>query len=265
MDKRELLDRCRAVGEDRMLLARVLDKLEQARRKNIPACTGFLSESEQALAEPLVRLAGGEDRCVCTGGFAGAERKMLCFLPDWLEEEDFLAGQVPIRFLRCTYRPDQGLTHRDLLGSLMGLGLVREKIGDLLVAEGSCDLAVAESVADFLLQSWTSAGRASLRVTEIGVENLHIPQARVRELRDTVMRLRLDAVAATGFGLSRTKAAELIASGRVQVNHRECTKGDQLLAQGDVVTARGFGKFELSQVGGQSRKGRTAIVVKRYL
>ena len=49
------------------------------------------------------------------------------------------------------------------------------------------------------------------------------------------------------------------------MNHRECTKGDQLLNQGDVVTARGFGKFELSQVGGQSRKGRTAIVVKRYL
>ena len=190
---------------------------------------------------------------------------MLCFLPDWLEEEDFLAGQVPIRFLRCTYRLDQGLTHRDLLGSLMGLGLVREKIGDLLVDEGSCDLAVSESVADFLLQSWTSAGRASLRVTEIDAESLHIPQARVRELRDTVMRLRLDAVAATGFGLSRTKAAELIASGRVQVNHRECTKSDQLLNQGDVVTARGFGKFELSQVGGQSRKGRTAIVVKRYL
>ena len=135
----------------------------------------------------------------------------------------------------------------------------------LLVDEGSCDLAVSESVADFLLQSWTSAGRASLRVTEIDAESLHIPQARVRELRDTVMRLRLDAVAATGFGLSRTKAAELIASGRVQVNHRECTKGDQMLNQGDVVTARGFGKFELSQVGGQSRKGRTAIVVKRYL
>ena len=94
---------------------------------------------------------------------------------------------------------------------------------------------------------------------------LRLLGARVRELRDTVMRLRLDAVAATGFGLSRTKAAELIASGRVQVNHRECTKGDQMLNQGDVVTARGFGKFELSQVGGQSRKGRTAIVVKRYL
>lgn len=265
MDKRTLLDKCASGGEERILLARVLDKLEQAERRNIPACTGFLSESEQAAAQALINAAGAAERCLFTGGFPGAERKLLCFLPDWLEAEAFLAGQAPIRFLRCTYRPEFRLSHRDFLGSLMGLGLAREKIGDLLVGEAACDLAVADSVAEFLLQSWTSAGRAPLHVSEIASGDLEVPKAQVRELRDTVMSLRLDAVAATGFSLSRTKAAELIAAGRVQVNHRDCLKGDRLLSEGDVVTARGLGKFELSQVGGQSRKGRTAILVKRYL
>ena len=87
----------------------------------------------------------------------------------------------------------------------------------------------------------------------------------MKELRDTVATLRLDAVASTGFAMSRAKAAELIASGRVQLNHREVTKPDAPVAQGDIVSARGLGKFELAEVGGLSKKGRTAILVRRYL
>ena len=77
--------------------------------------------------------------------------------------------------------------------------------------------------------------------------------------------LRLDAVTAVGFSMSRAKAAELIASGRVQRNYRETTKPDAAVAEGDVISARGLGKFELSEVGGLSKKGRTAICVRRYL
>ena len=84
-------------------------------------------------------------------------------------------------------------------------------------------------------------------------------------MRDTVSSLRLDAVCSTGFRMARGKAAELISSGHVQVNWRPCTKADKLLAEGDTVSARGFGKFQLAEVGGVTKKGRTAIVVKRYI
>ena len=145
------------------------------------------------------------------------------------------------------------------------MGIVREKVGDLLVSENGCDLIVLDSVAQFLLQSWTDAGRARLAVSEIGPKDLRIPQARCEEVRDTVQTLRLDAVAATGFRLSRSKAAALIESGKVQVNWSDCLKPDRLLEQGDVVTARGLGKMELQEVGGVTRKGRTGIVIRRYL
>ena len=79
------------------------------------------------------------------------------------------------------------------------------------------------------------------------------------------MSLRLDAVASTGFGMSRGKAAELIHAGRVQVNHTDCCKPDRAVAQGDVVTARGYGKFLLAEVGGLSKKGRIAITIHRFL
>jgi RNA-binding protein YlmH len=120
-------------------------------------------------------------------------------------------------------------------------------------------------VTEFLLQNWESAGRTRLTVEPLQAEDLRIPQARCEELRDTVAALRLDAVAATGFRMSRGKAAELVESGRVQVNWRDCVKPDRLLREGDTVTARGFGKFVLLTVGGVTRKGRTGIVVRRYL
>ena len=174
-------------------------------------------------------------------------------------------AESPIRCIRAAFRAEEQLNHRDFLGSLMGMGIVREKLGDILVSSDSADILVLETVEDFLLSSWDSAGRAKLKISAIDPLYLHIPEAKFELVRDTVSSLRLDAVASTGFRMARGKAAELISSGRVQVNWRECTKPDKLLAAGDIVSARGFGKFELTEVGGVTKKGRTSISVKRYL
>jgi RNA-binding protein YlmH len=265
MDKGKLLDRVGAAGDERLVLARVLDKLEQARNRSVPAYTDFLSPAEQQRARDVLRLAGaGETDFTDLGGYPEAERKILLFLPDWLAPED-APSQSPLRCLRAAFRPEYALTHRDFLGSLMGLGIVREKVGDLLVGETSCDLVALESVTEFLAQNWTQAGRAPLQVKIIAPEELQVPQAKCQEIRDTVSSLRLDAVTSTALRMARGKAAELIESGRVQLNWRECVKSDQTVRQGDVVTARGFGKFELAEVGGVTKKGRTSIVVRRYL
>ena len=263
MDKTTLLDRLGVTGEDRLLLAKVLDRARQASDRNIPAATDFLSPQQQMQTCDLLRLAGiPETGWVRLGGYEGAERKVFLFLPDWMEPE---LAESPIRLLRAVFRPEEKLNHRDFLGSLMGMGIVREKLGDILVGPDSADLVVLDTVADFLLQSWPSAGRAKLTVKEIDSAHIHIPQVQCQEVRDTVSSLRLDAVVSTGFRMARGKAADLIASGRVQVNWRECTKPDKLLAAGDTVSARGFGKFELTEVGGVTKKGRTAIVLKRYV
>ena len=265
MDKTKLLDKAAGSGEERMLLARVLDRLEQSRSRNIPVNTDFLSPQEQASAQTLLRLAGaGETDYAALGGYEGAERKIFLFLPDWMERED-AEGQSPLRCLRVKYRPEYDLTHRDLLGSLMGVGVTREKTGDILVGKTASDLIVLESVAEFLLQSWDQAGRAKLTVSAIEPWELEIPEIRCEEVRDTVMSLRLDALCATGFKMARGKASSMIEGGRVQVNWKDCTKSDRLLEEGDTVSARGFGKFEVAAVGGVTKKGRTSLVLKRYV
>lgn len=259
MDKTALLNRA-ASGEERMLLARVLDKYEQMDRRNIPTATPFLSQAEQAAVQALLNAAAIHTGYVWNGGYETAERKILQFLPDWCEADD-----APLAAVRAVFRGDQTPGHRDLLGSLMGLGITREKLGDLLVFPDRCDVIAAADIAPFLTANWESAGRVRLSVAPIPLSEVVPPVQQFREIRDTVMGLRLDAVAASGFSISRTKAAELIRAGRVQLNHVECTKCDRAVAEGDVLSVRGLGKCVLHQVGGLSKKGRTTLILRRYL
>ena len=166
MDRRQLLDRAARNGDERVLLAHILDKCEQSRNRNIPSATDFLSPAEQRSAQDLLHAAAIHDGCAFCGGFERAERRMLLFLPDWQEEA---AESEYMTALRCTYRKEDTLTHRDFLGSLMAQGVTREKLGDILVSEGSCDLIVSRDIAPYLLQNVTSAGRVKLGVREIAL------------------------------------------------------------------------------------------------
>ena len=260
MDKRELLDRVAQTADDRLLLGRIWDKWEQCQRRNIPAVTGFLSPQEQAVARRLLQAIGVHTGYQFWGGYDGAERCQLHFLPDWQEEPE-----NSIRLLRCSFYEENALTHRDFLGSLMGLGLTREKIGDILVTEHSADILIGESVSDFLLTNWTAAGRIKLKVTSQDLHCLHIPQQQTKEVRDTVPSLRLDCIVASGFSTSRVKAAEAIASGRVQVNWTVCQKSDASVSEGDVLSVRGMGKCRLESVGNITKKGRVFVTLQRYI
>lgn len=264
MTKTELLNQCARSGEERILLARVLDKLDMARNRGVPAYTAFLSPGERAAVEALLN-AAGHPRHVFYGGYEGAERTLCFFLPDWQEEDDLLAGELPLVALRASFRAESTLTHRDFLGSILGQGITREKVGDLLVDRGKCDILVQEEIADFLLQNLLDAGRTRLSVKRVDLAELAPRPPELKTVKDTVATLRLDAVAATGFSLPRGKAADLISSGKLQLNHRECTKPDKLVAQGDVLSCRGLGKCVVKEAGRLSKKGRVMIELERYL
>ena len=261
MDKRTLLDRISSTSEERLLLGRVWDKYDQSHQRSIVVTTAFLSPQEQAAAVRLLHAMGVETGYAFFGGYDGAERQQLHFLPDWAWEPETAA----VRAIRCSWYQGDALTHRDFLGSLMGLGLTRESVGDILVAQQSADVLVSAAVADHLLQSWDSAGRVHLRTAEVELSHLHIPVAKCRIIRDTVSSLRLDSVVSSAFSLSRGKAAEAIESGRVQLNWTVCQKSAAEVAQGDTISLRGLGKCTVEEVGSQTKKGRLFVSIKRYL
>jgi len=262
MDKKLLLDRAAKDSEQRLLLSRVLDKFEQSQTRNMPTHTAFLSPAEQAAASDLLAAAGVRSGFAFDGGTADTERKMLFFLPEWQEEAD---TQEAVAALLCRFHESYTLTHRDFLGSLMAMGITREKLGDIFVDGHTAALFVADEIAQYLLDQWSSVGRAAIRVERAALDAVTPPKKNVKELRDTVSSLRLDAVVAAALSMSRANAAELIAAGKVQKNYREAPKGDASVAEGDVISARGFGKFELAEVGKLTKKGRTAILIRRYV
>ena len=265
MTKTELLDRYARDGEQRLLLGRVLDKLELAQKRSVPSHTQFLSPGEGAAVEDLL-CACGHPRHIMFGGFPGAERCICIFLPDWQEEDAVLDDpEGPITALEAAFHPEAQLSHRDFLGSLMGLGITREKLGDILVDQGRAQLLLLRETLPILLSQWESAGRWKLKLREIPLNELQVKPPQVKTLRDTVATLRLDAVCASGFSTSRSKAVEFISAGRVSLNHRECTKSDRMVAQGDVISCRGLGKCVVREVLGQSKKGRTMIVIDRFI
>lgn len=266
MTKKELLDRCARSGEERVLLARVLDKLELSEKRGVPAHTGFLSPGEQASVTQLLS-AWGQPRHQFWGGWPDSERNICLFPAPWQEDGEMLQDpEGPLAAVEARFPPEAGLTHRDILGALMGLGITREVLGDILLPQpGLCQVVALRGSAPVLLSQWEGAGRWKLRLEQIPLDRLTPAPAQVKIIRDTVAALRLDAVLAAGFSMSRSKAAALIASGRAAVNHRECLKSDRLVAQGDVITCRGLGKFVVKAVSGQSKKGRTMLILERYL
>lgn len=147
----------------------------------------------------------------------------------------------------------------------MGIGLTRERVGDILAGETAAQIVCLRDAAPIILSQFDQAGRYRLKLREISLADLAPVPAQVKLVHDTVAALRLDAVLASGFSLARGRAADAVAGGRVSLNHRECVKPDKAVEAGDVITCRGMGKCVLKSVGGQSRKGRIIIEIERYL
>ena len=258
MEGKEKIEKLAQTAEDRVLLAKVMEQLQRGQRRNIPAHSCFLSLREQ----DLVRRILGEQDFFFYGGHEDAERAVCVYLPDYLTKESLLEDG-PIAGIRASFYKGDKPGHRDFLGSLMGCGIKRETLGDLLVGEESCDFFLLREIAPYVIQNLVSAGRAKLHVEEIPLEEVQPAQEESTLIEDTLASLRLDSVVGAGFRLSRTRAAQAISAGGAAIDGLPCEKPDKLIEAGQAVTLRGFGKIRLLEVGGQSRKGRLRVRIER--
>lgn len=259
---RSNIDKIAQNCEDKMLLAKVWDKINAGLRRNIPANSCFLSPRELE----MTRLLFGEpEGLIRFGGYPDAERRMLCYLPDYLEETSLMEEDSPVACLRATFFEGDSPSHRDFLGALMGAGVARETVGDICVSKGSCDFFVSREIAPYLLSSFDSAGRTRLHLQEVPLCDAHIPEPEVRQIKDTLASIRLDAVISSGFRIGRGLASDYVNAGRAAINGLPCAKSDKIVAEGDTVSVRGLGKIKLTQVNGQTKKGRISVVIERYV
>ena len=189
------------------------------------------------------------------GGFDGAERQMVAFVPDF-EEPSF-----PICAVKISSPMIKSLSHRDFLGSILGLGIKREKCGDIIIGDKEAYVIVADEISSYVLSSLEKVGRVGVRCEIVSLSKIDVPERSFKPVTGTVSSLRLDAVISLFSGKGRSKASELIAGGLVFVNGIQTMKNDFHLKDGDIVALRGKGKATLS-VGGTSKKDRLFITLE---
>lgn len=248
--------------DDKRLLAKVWDKINAGIRKNIPASTCFLSPRELEMCRYLF---GDIPGLYAFGGYEEAERRMLVWLPEYLEEAYLYSEESPLRCLRAEFYRSESPSHRDFLGALMGAGIARETVGDICVGKESCDFFVTEEIAPYILQNFISAGRTHLRLTQIPISQAAIPEPEVKEIKDTLASLRLDSVISSGFRIGRSLASQYITQGKAAIDGLPCEKPDKTIAEGAKISVRGLGKIKLISINGTTKKDRISVTIHRYL
>lgn len=238
------------------LALRLHQQAERADRLDMPVPGRFVTGEERALAVHAARECGVA--ASFDGGWPDAERVQVCFHPAWAEAA-FTAQWVEVRWAAKFVRVE----HRDLLGSLMGLGVDRGFFGDLIALEDRAYLLALPEVAVRLPMEWTQAGSAALAVTLLEDAPQFEPP-RGETLRDTVASLRLDCILSGGMRTSRGKAAEMIRAGLVAVDHMPEERTDRLLTAGQLLSIRGFGRIRLVSVGNPTRKDRLPVEMEIF-
>ncbi len=260
--ERSNIEKIARTPEDKLLLAKVWDKVQAGMRKNIVAHTGFLSQRELHMTKYLF---GQQEGLHAFGGYPDAERQMLVYLPDYLDEDALMDADGPLVCLRATFYEGDAPSHRDFLGALMGAGITRESIGDICVGASSCDFFVTNEIAPYILQNFLSAGRAKVRLEQISLQDVTVPEAQTKQIKDTLASLRLDSVISAGFRIGRSSAAQYVQQGKAAIDGLPCEKPDKAIDEGAKISVRGLGKIRLTAVNGQTKKGRISVIIDRYV
>lgn len=242
--------------DDQAQVMRRLDELAtRVSRTGIPTFTMFLSPAEADWAQASANRQ--RVNVSLSGGYEDAERCIACF---WEEEAP---EEYPIVALEMRWPHQSAPGHRDVLGSVMGLGIKRSCIGDIVLEAERGYLFAERQMTDHIAQSLVSAGRIRLQVEPIeGLPQLEPPKG--VEKHDTVSSMRLDAVIAAGLNLSRGDAAELITAGHVKLRHLPTERTDARVQEGDAISVRGHGRLVVEEVGNPTKKGRLPLRLIRY-
>ncbi|UBF24570.1 photosystem II S4 domain protein [Kovacikia minuta CCNUW1] len=248
--------------ENRDAAARVIDQADQAIKTWEVVFTDFLSPPEYVkIQQVFSRLT--EVHLVAAGGYPQAERQRLAIarseLPLDASQVDLAALEIAGNFL---FDP---ATHRDFLGALLGTGIVRDKVGDIIVlGERGAQAIVVPELVDFLEMNLKQVRSVPVNTRRIELDELKVREPKKKEMTTVEASLRLDAIASAGFGMSRSKMADLIEAGDVRVNWKEVTSASYAVKAADLIAIRGKGRVEVGDIA-VTKKDRYRVQLTRFV
>ncbi len=245
-------------------IKRVFDQIQRVNKEFIPLASDFLSPDITGYIEKI--LYNFRDlSSMLVGGYDEAEYQILIVFPDYMEKDQIDISDY-LQVLEITYNKKFGdVSHRDVLGSLMGQGIKREKVGDILLEEGKIQVMVCSELAQYLDGNLSKIGRVNVNTEIVSLENIIEKEYEVKEISTTVKSLRLDAIVSSGFNIPRSKAVELIKLERVKLNHSFVKSVSKEVEEGSLISVKGKGRIILKTVGGVSKKDRLRIEITRFL
>lgn len=269
MDKTTILNRY-SNEEDRLLVAKILDKIKLAKTKNQIVNTDFLDMYQKKISQEILNI-DKEKNYTYYYACKEAEKTMLIIYPEkygeLFENNRFNYSNI-IRLIRITLPNELKGTyaHKDYLSGIMKLGVKREKIGDILVFEDGADIVVSNEICKYILNNLGQLTRFSkAKIEELNIKQIRNPKIKKENIRITVPSLRLDSVVSELANCSRTVANEIIAGQRVYVNYENEARNSKIINVGDTLVIRGKGKFCINVIEGETKKGKIAVIVEHYI
>ena len=239
----------------------LLDLCRRNERTGLWQYSGFLSPAEQDDFLRCPEAAGYP--FLLAGGYEGAERRILAAG----SEEESGPPEPPIRVIAVRMKSDkyaEELTHRDYLGAILGLGIERSLIGDILVREKRAWFFCLEGAAEMLVSSLAQVRRTAV-TAEISAPDAPELQPRFAPMRVNVASERLDAVAAAFLNVSRGQAEKLFGAEKILVNGRPAADRSLRMKEGDILTVRGFGKAVYDGIEHETKKNRLWVNLRKYI
>ena len=248
--------------DERPLIDQIFEWIRWVKNTYAYKLTDFLDPRQQEIVTQLTNY-DGEANAYFHGGTDGAERKRGLIAPPYYKPEpaDFELAYYELRYAKKFF----AIEHRQVLGALMSLGLKREKFGDILIYGQAVQFVVAKEIADYVAFHLNSVGRAPVTVHPIHRDKLLESDGEWRLFTGAVSALRLDAVLAEIFKISRSKAAALIQKGFAKINWKVVEQPSYECCISDTISLRGFGRAKLEALSGQTRKGKWRIQYRKKL
>ncbi len=269
MDRQEILSKYEN-EDDRLFIAKFLDKLELSQKRNDIETTDFLDMHQSSLVKKLIK-TNEYRRCVIYGGYEGAERECVIIYPEKLEmlfvNEKFDFNCM-FQIIRITLSDELigKYTHKIYLGAIIKVGVKREKIGDILVRMNGADIIVKKEISEYLCNNLCGLNRFEKCYISIErVEDLKVTPVKKQTSTIIISSMRADSIVSEMVKTSRSKILEIIKQERVFVNGELLTKNSKSLREGDSITVRGKGRYKINKVVNTTKKGNLVLEIEKYI
>ncbi len=244
--------------ETKMQVAKIYDTYTTASEYDVFSCTSFLSPNMVSFV--IENFNDNNIEVKLFGGYENAERVVLGFNP---KNNEFIDYNIEVLKMTYNKKYSRELKHSDFLGSLMGLSIKRELIGDIIIEEECAYVFVCDTISNFIIENLKKIGRTNINIEKFK-EDVQFLVKEQEEFKTTVSSLRCDVVLAKVFNLSRGEVKELFDSGKVFINWVNIFDIAKLIKENDVVTLRGFGRIKYLGSNGINKKAKISISYLKY-